>query len=158
MMLSELHLYEAQALKAGLVTQADLAAASPHTLGSKSKPVGTGGGGGGARRDPAAEAQVRFDSFANKSYKACGSIHMYLIASPGPGGLESYLPLRVQPWCRIRMILFQALRHYCYVFYTFFERRGVYPTATCGHIACFENTCSFIRSLFFVGVQFCSID
>lgn len=49
MMLSELHLFEAQALKAGLLTQAELAAATPHTIKPK-PPV--------QRRDPAAEAEV----------------------------------------------------------------------------------------------------
>lgn len=60
MMLSELHLFEAQALKEGRVTQAELAAATPHTP-LKAKPGAAGVPGG--RRDPAAEAQARLSQF-----------------------------------------------------------------------------------------------
>jgi hypothetical protein len=60
MMLSELHVFEAHALKAGLLTQADLAAASPSIPGkSKGQAVRPGSGGTAqGRRDAAAEAQA----------------------------------------------------------------------------------------------------
>lgn len=55
MMLSEMHVHEAHALKAGLISQAELAAAAPAQ--PKAAPAAAA-----PKRDPAAEAQVRLDS------------------------------------------------------------------------------------------------
>jgi hypothetical protein len=60
MMLFELQVFEAHALKAGVLTQADLAAASPSIRGkSKGQAIRPGSGGTApGRRDAAAEAQA----------------------------------------------------------------------------------------------------